>query len=287
MLGQFDGYTGTEGIADDSTTDTYVAARLWIDTDRWRDVPFVLRTGKRLAAGAQQLSLLFRAPHGPLHSGGKIPEVLAFDLQGSGRIMMELTVKKPGPEFLPDDVEHVLRLDQVADGSMAPYTSLIYDVFRGDRALFTSSAGLADAFRPLRRCRDPIDPRWCRTPRRAGVRPRPIVSSVGSAGCSAGPDHSPSAANDRRATVSTGTGECLTIFAACEPSRKRLIADVFAPTASRSVGSQGTDAMASSQPVPAPNTISGQPGPLRPGTPRTRSRPAAGQPTRRRPGHRR
>ena len=152
VLGQFDGYTKTEGIADDSTTDTYVAARLWIDTDRWRDVPFVLRTGKRLAASAQQLSLLFRAPDGPLHSDGKIPEVLAFDLQGSGRIMMELTVKKPGPEFVPDDVDHVLRLDQVADGSMAPYTSLIYDVFRGDRALFTSSAGLAavfTAFAPL------------------------------------------------------------------------------------------------------------------------------------------
>jgi glucose-6-phosphate 1-dehydrogenase len=146
VLGQYDGYTETEGIADDSTTDTYVAARLWVDTDRWRDVPFGLRTGTRLTTSAQQLSLLFRSPGGPLHSAGKTPEVLAFDLQGSGRIMMELTVKKPGPEFVPDEVDHVLRLDQVAEGSMAPYTSLIYDVLRGDRALFTSSAGLASAF---------------------------------------------------------------------------------------------------------------------------------------------
>jgi glucose-6-phosphate 1-dehydrogenase len=99
-----------------------------------------------LTDSAQRVSLLFRAPSGPLHSAGKVPEVLAFDLQGSGRIMMELTVKKPGPEFLPDDVDHVLRLDQVAEGSMAPYTSLIYDVLRGDRSLFTSSAGLAAAF---------------------------------------------------------------------------------------------------------------------------------------------
>jgi glucose-6-phosphate 1-dehydrogenase len=146
VLGQFDGYRETEGIADGSHTDTYVAARLWVDTDRWRDVPFVLRTGKRLKEGAQRLSLLFRAPKGPLHSAGKLPEALAFDLQGSGRIMMQLTVKQPGPEFVPDDVDHVLRLDQVASGSMAPYTSLIYDVLRGDRSLFTSSAGLAAAF---------------------------------------------------------------------------------------------------------------------------------------------
>jgi glucose-6-phosphate 1-dehydrogenase len=146
VLGQFEGYPQTDGIDEDSTTDTYVAAKLWVDTDRWRDVPFVLRTGKRLAGGAQRLSLLFRPPDGPLHSAGRMPEVLGFDLQGSGRILMELTVKKPGPEFLPDDVDHVLRLDQVAEGSMAPYTSLIFDVLRGDRSLFTSSAGLASAF---------------------------------------------------------------------------------------------------------------------------------------------
>ena len=146
VLGQFDGYRQTEGIADDSSTDTYVAAKLWVDTDRWRDVPFVLRTGKRLQGGAQRLSLLFRTPEGPLHSAGKVPEVLAFDLEGSGRILMELTVKAPGPDFVPSEVDHVLRLDQVADGSMAPYTSLIYDVLRGDRSLFTSSIGLAAAF---------------------------------------------------------------------------------------------------------------------------------------------
>ena len=146
VLGQFDGYRQTEGIADDSTTDTYVAAKLWVDTDRWRDVPFVLRTGKRLKGGAQRLSLLFRAPDGPLHSAGSLPEVLAFDLEGSGRILMELTVKDPGPDFVPSDVDHILRLDQVSDGSMAPYTSLIYDVLHGDRSLFTSAVGLEAAF---------------------------------------------------------------------------------------------------------------------------------------------
>ena len=86
VLGQFDGYRQTEGIADDSTTDTYVAAQLWVDTDRWRDVPFVLRTGKRLAASAQRVSLMFRPRRtGPLHSAGGYPNVLAFDLEGNGR----------------------------------------------------------------------------------------------------------------------------------------------------------------------------------------------------------
>ena len=56
VLGQFDGYRETEGVADDSTTDTFVAARLWIDTDRWHGVPFLLRTGKQLAESASSRS---------------------------------------------------------------------------------------------------------------------------------------------------------------------------------------------------------------------------------------
>ena len=47
VLGQFDGYRDVPGIDPHSNQDTFVAARLWIDTDRWRGVPFYLRTGKR------------------------------------------------------------------------------------------------------------------------------------------------------------------------------------------------------------------------------------------------
>src|SRR3954465_3043848 len=66
LLGQFEGYTDIDGVADDSRTDTFVAARLWVDTDRWHGVPFLLRTGKRMAADAQRVSLLLRKPEGPV-----------------------------------------------------------------------------------------------------------------------------------------------------------------------------------------------------------------------------
>src|SRR3954447_8938433 len=66
VLGQFEGYTDIDGVADDSRTDTFVAARLWVDTDRWHGVPFLLRTGKRMAADAQRVSLLLRKPEGPV-----------------------------------------------------------------------------------------------------------------------------------------------------------------------------------------------------------------------------
>jgi glucose-6-phosphate 1-dehydrogenase len=147
VLGQYASYRQTEGIAADSTTDTYVAARLWIDTDRWHGVPFVLRTGKKMAVSAQRVSLIFKPAEGPLHSTGSVPNVLAFDLKGNGAIEVEMTVKKPGPEPVPAESTTRLNLENVAEGAMPPYTSLLYDVLTGNRSLFTSSAGLADAFR--------------------------------------------------------------------------------------------------------------------------------------------
>ena len=56
VLGQFDGYREVPGVDPHSSRDTFVAARLWIDNPRWRDVPFYLRTGKRLAASKQRVS---------------------------------------------------------------------------------------------------------------------------------------------------------------------------------------------------------------------------------------
>ncbi len=147
VLGQFASYRETEGIAPDSTTDTYVAARLWIDTDRWRGVPFLLRTGKKMAGSAQRVSLIFRPAEGPLHSSGSTRNVVAFDLKGNGAIEIEMVVKKPGPEPEPAESATRLNLENVAEGSMPPYTSLLYDVISGNRSLFTSSAGLAEAFR--------------------------------------------------------------------------------------------------------------------------------------------
>ena len=146
VLGQYKSYRETEGVEDDSDTDTFVAARLWIDTDRWQGVPFLLRTGKMMAASAQRVSLVFKPADGPLHSIRPAANALVFDLKGNGAIEVQLTVKKPGPDPVPAESCTSLSLANVSAGSMPPYTSLIHDVLSGDRSLFTSSAGLEAAF---------------------------------------------------------------------------------------------------------------------------------------------
>ncbi|EOM76579.1 glucose-6-phosphate dehydrogenase (NADP(+)) [Rhodococcus rhodnii] len=145
VLGQFDGYRDTPGVADDSTTDTFVAARLWVDTDRWRGVPFLLRTGKRLATSEQLVSLVFRPPEdGPIPQSLPDGTVLSFDLSGHGTIHLTTTVKEPGPGTKLTLGHMSLPLDSVADASpLAPYARLLHDVLDGDRSLFTRPDGLA------------------------------------------------------------------------------------------------------------------------------------------------
>jgi glucose-6-phosphate 1-dehydrogenase len=153
VLGQFEGYRDIDGIADDSTTDTFVAARLWVDTDRWRDVPFLLRTGKRMAESSQRVSLLLRTPDGPVETLPDHGNVLSLSLSGSGSIDIGLVTKEPGPGLSLARARTTLDLKQVPGGSpLPPYVSLIHDVVSGDRSLFTTSEGLAkawEAFSPL------------------------------------------------------------------------------------------------------------------------------------------
>jgi len=83
VLGQFDGYRDVPGVTADSRRDTYVAARLWVDNDRWRGVPFHLGIGKRLAVSPQRVSLILREPSEP--RSGRLPReanVVALSLAG-------------------------------------------------------------------------------------------------------------------------------------------------------------------------------------------------------------
>jgi glucose-6-phosphate 1-dehydrogenase len=154
VLGQFDGYRQVPGVDPESSRDTFVAARLWIDNPRWRGVPFYLRTGKQMAASAQRVSLILREPHGPLR--GQLPRdanVLSFSLAGDGEIDLSLVAKKPGPALELDVAHASIPLATLRDADpLPPYARLIHDVLLGDRSLFTRPDGLAavwDVAEPL------------------------------------------------------------------------------------------------------------------------------------------
>jgi glucose-6-phosphate 1-dehydrogenase len=146
VLGQFAGYRDVPGVAANSQQNTFVAARLWIDNARWRGVPFYLRTGKRLAATKQYVSLILRKPiDGPL--AGQLPpdtNVLSFSLAGDGEIGLTAVAKQPGPGLRLGVARAEIPLAKLAGADPLPaYVRLIHDVLIGDRSLFTRPDGLA------------------------------------------------------------------------------------------------------------------------------------------------
>lgn len=170
VLGQFEGYRDIEGVDDDSTTDTYIAARLWIDNERWRGVPFLLRTGKKMAASAQRVTLVLRRDPAKLFGDKVEYGLISLSLKGDGAIEVTTSIKKPGPEL--DLVAGTARLDlsEVEDSEpLAPYASLVHDVLVGDRTLFTTPEGLEHAWRAFE-------------PMLGDARPEPVPYAPGSWG---------------------------------------------------------------------------------------------------------
>lgn len=147
VLGQFEGYRDLDGVAPDSVQDTFVAARLWVDTERWRGVPFLLRTGKRMARKEQRITLVLRPPFGPLAAELDEPNTIEINFGGEGEVVLGITVKTPGPDLTYSSGRARLDLDDVPGGEpLSPYASLIHDALVGDRSLFTTEVGLRAAF---------------------------------------------------------------------------------------------------------------------------------------------
>jgi len=150
VLAQFNGYRDVSGVAPRSSTDTFVAARLWVDTPRWRGVPFLLRTGKRMAANEQRVTLVLRAPGGPVTTLPQHANVVSFSLAGNGEIDISVAVKKPGADLLLEPTASRIALASLPHADpLPPYVRLIHDVLLGDRSLFTRPDGLAAAWKVI------------------------------------------------------------------------------------------------------------------------------------------
>jgi glucose-6-phosphate 1-dehydrogenase len=143
VVGQYEGYRDITGVPDDSRTETFVAARLWVDNDRWRDVPFFLRTGKSMAESHQRVSIVFKDPTPGLPGEPPAASTLSFELSGDGQINLSIVAKQPGPDLILDQATVSLPLGTAFSTSpLQAYSRLLHDVLIGDRSLFTRPDGL-------------------------------------------------------------------------------------------------------------------------------------------------
>lgn len=91
VLGQYEGYQKEPSVSSDSMTETYVAMRLLVDNDRWRGMPFYVRTGKKLGKREMQVSVVFKSPSRDVE-----PDILTIKIQPTEGVYLQFNIKKPG-----------------------------------------------------------------------------------------------------------------------------------------------------------------------------------------------
>ena len=124
VRGQFRGYRSGEGVAPDSTVETFAAVRLCMTSDRWRGVPFYIRAGKRLPVSATEIRVELDRPG----------NYVRFRLSPDVLISLGAVAKAPGEAMAGEPVELIAR--QFEGDAMSPYERLIGDALRGDPMLF-------------------------------------------------------------------------------------------------------------------------------------------------------
>ena len=135
-------YREEEGVDAESTTETYVAAKLFVNNWRWADTPFYVRAGKRLARRETTIAIQFqRAPHPPFEEiagDGLRPNVLLVHVQPDEGVALEIGAKVPGQGMAIRSVHmDFLYGGTFRTGLPEAYERLILDAMLGDATLFT------------------------------------------------------------------------------------------------------------------------------------------------------
>jgi glucose-6-phosphate 1-dehydrogenase len=155
------GYLQEEGISPRSTTETFAAIRLDIDTRRWAGVPFYLRTGKRLGRRVTEIAVMFkRAPHLPFERTATEElgqNALVIRIQPDEGVTIRFGSKVPGTAMEVRDVTMDFGYGHsFTESSPEAYERLILDVLLGDPPLFPRHEEVELSWQIL----DPITEYW-------------------------------------------------------------------------------------------------------------------------------
>jgi glucose-6-phosphate 1-dehydrogenase len=163
VRGQYDGYRAIDGVAPDSTTETYAALRLEIDNWRWSGVPFFIRTGKRLPITQTELRVVFkRPPRLGFVNWTRRPEPsqMVVKLDPSTGVRMLVDAQRHSavePEQITMDMEFA----QEGGEGPTPYEVLLHAALIGDSKRFTRQDGVEQCWRvmqPLLNDPPPVHP---------------------------------------------------------------------------------------------------------------------------------
>jgi glucose-6-phosphate 1-dehydrogenase len=142
------GYRQEPGVKSDSTTETFVAAKVLIDNWRWADVPFYIRTGKRMRRRVTEVAINFRrAPHLLFRGQGMDANTMVLNIQPEEGISISFQAKLPGQQMrLARVAMDFSYLAAFGGGERSAYATLLNDCMRGDATLFDRADGFEAAW---------------------------------------------------------------------------------------------------------------------------------------------
>jgi glucose-6-phosphate 1-dehydrogenase len=149
VRGQYDGYRSIDGVAPDSTTETYAALRLEIENWRWSGVPFFIRTGKRLPVTQTELRLVFKHPPRlgfPAFDRDIEPNQLVVKLDPSTGVRLVVEAHRadgPGP------IELDMEFAEEGGEGPTPYEVLLHAAMVGDSLRFTRQDAVEETWRVM------------------------------------------------------------------------------------------------------------------------------------------
>jgi len=143
------GYRQENGIAPDSNTETFVAMKFYLDNERWQNVPFYVRTGKKMEKKHSYITIQFRPlPHSTFSDGPSPlnPNSLIINIQPSMDIRLMFMSKKPGLSLDLKPVEMVFNDFACQENSPEAYETLLLEALLGDLTLFMRSDQVEEAW---------------------------------------------------------------------------------------------------------------------------------------------
>ncbi|MBS0166940.1 MAG: glucose-6-phosphate dehydrogenase [Nitrospira sp.] len=148
------GYVNEAGVDSQRRTETFAEIRLCIDNERWRNVPFVLRTGKAMKQDRHELTIFFKPSRLSTFGSSRSVKSNRLRLRLTGdQVGLTLNVNGPGNPLEADPVELNV---QLAPEAMSSYASLILDVLQGQSIFFIRNDEAEEAWRII----DPIVAAW-------------------------------------------------------------------------------------------------------------------------------
>ena len=134
------GYRSEPNVSPESSVETYVALKLFLDNWRWLHVPFYLRTGKRLAAYQSEIVVQFKSGPSTLFAGSDhkiMPNLLHLYIQPEEGISLRFNAKTPGPSLQLGQVNMAFKYsDYFGVKPQTGYETILYDCMNGDHLLF-------------------------------------------------------------------------------------------------------------------------------------------------------